>query len=264
MTTDEFITELFCRVDDEMLDVEKTGQAHLYPSEVVTLGLLFALKGVGNRAFYRWLARDYQPLFPRLPERTRLFRLFNEQQHWTQRLMAAPSLIGLIDSYGIEFIHPRREGRSKRQIGRKGKSNWRWIVGGKLCVLLNHLGLVVAWACDTANVYDGTPVAFQALVDDVADEMLVFSDVGFAKHDWQPTNLKLCKRGEWNSRMLIETMLSMLTTVCHFKKVGHRAWTYFESRLAYTMGLFNLLVQWDGLPANEDGFVPLSIAQFSL
>ena len=264
MTTDEFITELFCRVDDEMLDVEKTGQAHLYPSEVVTLGLLFALKGVGNRAFYRWLERDYQPLFPRLPERTRLFRLFNEQQHWTQRLMAAPSLIGLIDSYGIELIHPRREGRSKRQIGRKGKSNWRWIVGGKLCVLLNHLGLVVAWACDTANVYDGTPVAFQALVDDVADEMLVFSDVGFAKHDWQPTNLKLCKRGEWNSRMLIETMLSMLTTVCHFKKVGHRAWTYFESRLAYTMGLFNLLVQWDGLPANEDGFVPLSIAQFSL
>ena len=40
MTTDEFITELFCRVDDEMLDVEKTAQAHLYPSEVVTMGLL--------------------------------------------------------------------------------------------------------------------------------------------------------------------------------------------------------------------------------
>jgi len=56
----------------------------------------------------------------------------------------------------------------------------------------------------------------------------------------------------------------MLTTVCHFKKVGHRVWAYFESRLAYTMGLFNLLVQWDGLPADQDGFVPLSIAQFSL
>jgi hypothetical protein len=110
----------------------------------VTLGLLFALKGSGNRAFYRWLDRDYRPLFPRLPERMRLFRLFNEQQHWTQSLMAAPSL--------IELIHPRREGRSEQQIGRKGKSNWRWIVGGKLCLSLNHLGLVAGWVCDTANV----------------------------------------------------------------------------------------------------------------
>jgi len=23
-----------------------------------------ALKGVGNRAFYRWLEKDYRPLFP--------------------------------------------------------------------------------------------------------------------------------------------------------------------------------------------------------
>ncbi|MEP7284288.1 MAG: hypothetical protein ABI947_00810 [Chloroflexota bacterium] len=55
MTTEEFIIELFCRVDAVMLDVSKRGQAHLYPSEIVTLGLLFALKGSGNRAFYRWL-----------------------------------------------------------------------------------------------------------------------------------------------------------------------------------------------------------------
>jgi hypothetical protein len=27
----------------------------------VTLGILHALKGVGNRAFYRWLTRDYRP-----------------------------------------------------------------------------------------------------------------------------------------------------------------------------------------------------------
>jgi len=28
------------------------------------LGLLHALKGGGNRAFYRWLTRDYRALFP--------------------------------------------------------------------------------------------------------------------------------------------------------------------------------------------------------
>lgn len=264
MTTEEFIYELFYRVDEAMLDEVKDPRASLYPSEVVTLGLLFALKGVGNRAFYRWLKRDYGHLFPALPERTRLFRLFNEHQVFTQRFMACPSLIGLIDSYGIELIHPRREGRSAHQIGRKGKSNWRWIVGGKLCFLLNHVGLIVAWAADTANVYDGTPPAFQALVDNVADQMLVFSDSGFEKKDWQPTNLKLCKRGTWNTRMLVETVLSMLTTVCHFKKVSHRVWTYFQSRLAYTMALFNILVQWHGLEPDAHGFVHLSIAEFSL
>lgn len=64
--------------------------------------------------------------------------------------------------------------------------------------------------------------------------------------------------------MLIETVLSMLTTICHFKKVFHRTWDQFEARLAYTMALFNILTQWDGLQPDETGFVPLSIAQFSL
>lgn len=262
MTTEDFIIELFCRVDDRMLDVPKHLQAKLYPSEVVTLALLFALKGVGNRAFFRWLKRDFGHLFPKLPQRTRLYRLFNTHRHFTTHFMAEPSLLGIIDSYGIELIHPRREGRSRKQIGKKDKSNTRWIVGGKLCFLINHLGLVVNWAFATANVHDGS--AFQELVDLVADQMVVFSDEGFAKKDWYPTNLKLCKRGEWNGRMVVETILSMLTVVCHFKKIAHRVWTYFESRLAYTMALFNILVQWHGLEPDEQGFVHLSIAEFSL
>ena len=36
MPTEDFITDLFCRVDDKMLDVTKHTQAALYPSEVVT------------------------------------------------------------------------------------------------------------------------------------------------------------------------------------------------------------------------------------
>jgi hypothetical protein len=83
MTTSEFITELFCRVDDEMTTVPKHPQASLWTSEVVTLGLLFALKGVGDRAFYRWAAKDLRSLFPRLPERPRLFRLCKAHQAWT-------------------------------------------------------------------------------------------------------------------------------------------------------------------------------------
>ncbi len=70
MTTEDFIITLFCRVHDVMGDKPKHHQAHLYPSEIVTLGLMFALKGVGNRAFYRWLVRGFKHLFPKLPECT--------------------------------------------------------------------------------------------------------------------------------------------------------------------------------------------------
>jgi hypothetical protein len=262
MTTVDFITELFCRIDDAMTDAQKHSQANLYPSEVVTIAILFALKGVGNRAFYRWLRRDYLSLFPKLPHRTRLFRLFNTHRHWTQCFMADPTLIGLMDTYGIELVHPRREGRSQKQIGKKGLSNKRWIVGGKLCFVLNHIGLVVDWDVDTANVYDGT--AFQGIAERNAENMVVFVDEGFVKKDWHPDNLAICKRGEWNTRMIVETVLSMLTLVCHFKKVMHRKWEYFKSRLAYTMAMFNILVQWDGIQVDEEGCVHFSIASFSL
>ena len=262
MTTEDFIIELFCRVDDQMPDAQKHSQAHLYPSEVVTIAILVALKGVGNRAFYRWLERDYRHWFPHLPSRTRLFRLFNTHRHWTKRFMAGPSLLGLIDTYGIELLHPRREGRSERQIGQKGLSNRRWIVGGKLCFVLNHLGLIVDWDVDTANVYDGS--AFQEIAERNAVRMVLFSDEGFVKQDWHPENVRICQRGEWNTRMIVETVLSMLTVVCHFKKVMHRVWAYFQSRLAYTMAMFNLLVQWDGIQVDEDGCVHFSLAPFSL
>jgi hypothetical protein len=166
----ELITALFYEVDEQLRPIPKHPEAHLWPSEVVTLGLLHALKGVGNRAFYRWLTRDYRPLFPRLPERTRLFRLFKTHQDWTQAFLASPTVLGVIDTYGIELIHPIREGRSPQQIGRKGLSNHRWIVGGKLCLLLNQWGLIVGWACATANTADNT---FQWLIQQVDGRMIV-------------------------------------------------------------------------------------------
>jgi hypothetical protein len=261
MTTVEFITALFYHVDEPMRAMPKHPEARLWPSEVVTLGLLHALKGVGNRAFYRWLTRDYRALFPQLPERTRLFRLFRTHQDWTQVFLASPTVLGVIDTYGIELIHPMREGRSPQQIGRKGLSNHRWIVGGKLCLLLNQYGLVVAWACDTANVADNT---FQWLIRQFEEHMIVLSDTAFHAAAGDPANLKLCERGEWQDRLLVETVLSMLTLVCHFKRVMHRVWDYFEARLAFTMAAFNVLVQWHGFQPYASGFVPLSIAGFSL
>src|SRR3989449_5718801 len=132
---------------------------------------------------------------------------------------------------------------------------------GELCLLLNQYGLVVGWDCATANVPDQT---FQWLIRQVDGRMIVLSDTGFHAAEGDPSNLKVCQRGEWQDRMLVETVLSMLTLGCPFKRVMHRGWAYFQARLAFTMAAFNVLVQWHGFQPNASGFVPLSIAEFSM
>jgi hypothetical protein len=46
--------------------------------------------------------------------------------------------------------------------------------------------------------------------------MIILRDTAFHAAEGDPANLKLCQRGEWQDRMLVETVLSMLTGVCHF------------------------------------------------
>ena len=261
MTTIDFITILFCKVDDTMRAVPKHPQATLYPSELVTIGLLFALKGVGERAFYRWLERDYRPLFPGLPERTRLYRLLMTHRAWADRFLAEPGLLGIADTYGIELLHPRREGRSPQQLGHKGTSNLRWIVGAKLGFVLNHLGLVCAWDCNWASVADQD---FRPLVAQFVERMVVLVDSAFHGKTGDPTNMKVCPRGTWNTRMLVETVLSMLTRICHLKRVADQQADYFRARMAFVLAAFNVLVGWHGLIPDKQGIVHLSIAEFSL
>ena len=125
MSTDDCIMGLFMRVDSMLADVPKQPQAHRSPREVVTLALLFARKGVGPRAFYRWLWQNYRSWFPTLPARTRLFHLVATHADWAAFFLAQPTPLGVADTYGIELRHPWREDRADRQIGGKGRSNHR-------------------------------------------------------------------------------------------------------------------------------------------
>ena len=50
MTTWDVIIALFYHVDEQLHNMPTHPEAHLWPSEVVTLGLLHALTGVGNES----------------------------------------------------------------------------------------------------------------------------------------------------------------------------------------------------------------------
>ncbi|MGH2370992.1 MAG: transposase [Chloroflexota bacterium] len=195
MATADLIIHMFCLVDDRLGGLAKHPQARLWPSELVTIGLLYALKGGSFRSFYRWLAHDHAALFAGLPERTRLLRALRAHHGCTDAFLADPTFFTVIDTYGIELLHPWRAGRSARQVGRKGFSNHRWIVGLKLCWLINDGGEVVAWDWHTANVHDQT---FAPLVGALDGQTITLADTGFHAAHGDPSNLKICPRGSWN------------------------------------------------------------------
>ena len=270
MNIADFITELYCKIDDALPDFPHHPQAILSISELVTIGVLHAMKNVKQRPFYHWLKDNYGCLFPKLPHRTRLFRRLETQACWIGYFLAQPTVLGVADSYGIELRHPIREGRRERQIGRKGISNHRWprivvrgdvIVGGKLCVVQNQWGLITDWDCATANIHDQTFLPLLATYD---GQMIVLTDTGFHRAKGDPANVKVCKRGQWNVRMTVATTFSMLTQVWGSKEMRHRTWAGFEAHLCYIVAAFNILVQWNGLQPDENGRIHRSIARFTL
>jgi hypothetical protein len=261
MTTEEIIIHIFYHVDNAMKDVGKVAQAKLYPSEVVTIGILFALKGGHFRAFCRWLKRDYDALFAGLPDRTTLHRQLLAQQGYTDRLLAEPSVLNVMDSFPIELLFPLRHGRSKQQLGKKNKDKGRWSIGIKLCWILNSYGQVVGWHWLTMNRPDQDFLPLVWLLNDAA---IVLTDLGFRCKDGLPANLKVCPKGTWNDRMLVETVFSLLTVVCQGKKMFHRLAAYLDTRLAYLAAMFNILLTLFRQLHPDAGQFKVSIAEFSL
>ena len=121
--------------------------------------------------------------------------------------MSEPALTVIADSYGIELRHPIRDGRRAGQIGRKGLSNHRWISGGKLCAEVKQ--------------YDGP--------------MIALADRRIRRAAGDPPNVPICRRGQWNVRLTVETVFAMMRMQWDFKAQRHRAWAGFEAHLAYAM-----------------------------
>ena len=91
--------------------------------------------------------------------------------------------MGIADSYGIERRHPIREWRRAGQIERKVISNHRRMVGGKLCAIVKQ--------CD--------------------GQMIALADREVHRAAEDSANVLICRRGQWNVRMTVETVFAMLS-----------------------------------------------------
>jgi hypothetical protein len=240
LTLTDFIATLFFHVDEAMTDVPKDPRSQLWPSELVTIGVLYVLKAQSQRRFWQWLEANYLHLFPALPERSRLFRLMRTHQGWADRFLATPGMLLVSDSLGIELIHPRRQGRSEGQVGEKGKSNGQWYVGVKFCPLLNFDGRICDWDAEGASLYDGD---FQRMLSDHPNEPKLV-DNGFhksARRGGDCENLIICQRGQRNYRMIVETLFSGWVRVFGMKSITERGWPGIESHLAFACAAWNLV-----------------------
>jgi hypothetical protein len=54
--------------------------------------------------------------------------------------------------------------------------------------------------------------------------MVGLTDRGVAAKAGDPPTVQPCARGTWHVRMVVETVLAMLTHVCHLKKMSQRRW----------------------------------------
>jgi hypothetical protein len=260
MTTEEMILHIFGSVDDEIGPVEKVAPADWYPSEGVTIGIWFALKGGHVRAFCGGLKPDYDAWFGGLPDRSTLQRPLRAQQDPADTRLGDASWLNGIDSFPIELLFPLREGRSKRQLGKQNRDQGRGSIGIKLGWILNPLGQGVGWHWLTLNCPDQD---FRPLVTWLQADGLVLSDRGFRCQHGPPDHLQRCFKRTWHDRRMIETPFSLLTVICQPKKRFQRTAAHLEARLAYPAALFNVVLHRFRQLHSDDPF-KLSIAEFSL
>ena len=105
---------------------------------------------------------------------------------------------------------------------------------------------------------------FNPLAANFDQQTIALLDFGFRDKRGLPPNIKICKKGTWNERMVVETAFSMLTVVCGAKKFFHRVADYIWSHCAYLTALFNVLYAlFHQLHPDQSPF-KLSIAEFSL
>ncbi len=263
MTTDDIALHMFCLVDDRLPNIPKHPQATLYPSEVVTIGILFARNGGFVRACSRWRNRDDGDWFGdgTLPERTRFQRLRTTHHDWCDVRLADPPFFTVIDRSPIDLMVPIRHGRSPLQLGNQGRDQGRWRVGITVCGLVNDGGRVVAWDWDTMSVSD-TPG--NRIVAPLIGTTMVLADDGFRDQNGVPEHMKVCKNGTWNERMCVETALSMVTVIGDVKRIRHRVAASIQARLAVVAAMVTVLMDVFPMLHPDANPYKMSIAEFSL
>ena len=118
--------------------------------------------------------------------------------------------------------------------------------------------IMVRWSPRAFNTADQR---FAQAAAPYVDVTITLADESFDDRD-RPSNINVCRRGQWSERMLMETVLSLVHRVCHVKYLWHRTWSYLQMHLAYVAGVFNALLGLNHQFGSDDLWP--HIAQYAL
>jgi len=105
---------------------------------------------------------------------------------------------------------------------------------------------------------------FNPSVNPFIGKTIVLADYGFRNQDGVPENMKICKKGTWNERMCVETVLSLITVTCDLKRIRQRLAVYIQARLAFVSVMFNVLMDLFRFVHPDADPYKMIIAEFSL
>jgi hypothetical protein len=206
MITDLKVIELFCEIDDFMIDydaaIENAGiksdrkvklrkrKFRMSDSEIMTIMVLFHLKSYRNlKEFYStYVCKHMQDNFPETVSYNRFVEL---QKRVIQPLAVYLKLRGLGKCTGISFIdstplkvsHIKREKQHRvfKGIAEKSFGTMGWYYGFKLHLVANDKGEIVDFLITKANVDDRQPLKDKSFHDKVFGK--IYGDKGYLGKD---------------------------------------------------------------------------------
>jgi hypothetical protein len=206
MITDYRVIEIYCQIDDFMIDYDaviknagiisdrrlklRKRKFRMSDSEVMTMMVLFHLKSYRNlKEFYStYVCKHMQDFFPKTVSYNRFVEL---QKRVIQPLSVYLKLRGLGKCTGISFIdstplkvsHIKREKQHKvfKGIVEKSFGTMGWYYGFKLHLIANDKGELFDFLITKANVDDRQPLKDKSFHDKVFGK--IYGDKGYLGKD---------------------------------------------------------------------------------
>ncbi len=278
MITKDQITNIFCVVDEFMLEFEAHLSAHLIgnkpkiepkmvSSEVMTIMILFQLSGVRCfKWFYlKYVQKHLQDDFPKTVSYNRFVEL-QKQVVLPMAVFAKTCCLG--NCSGISFMDstPLRVCNNKRifnhkvfdGIATRGKSTMGWFYGFKLHLIVNELGEIIDFQITQANVDDREPLKQGNLLKKIWGKLygdkgyvsktlaeVLFSDgihfITGIRKNMKNQLMSLYDKIMLRKRSIIETINDQLKNICMIEHSRHRSLHNFINNILAAIIAYSFL-----------------------
>jgi hypothetical protein len=299
MISEKQITEIFCVVDEFMIEFSNSFQNYylgnapkrkplMSDSEVISILILFQLSNTRNfKSFYNlYLKKHLKSYFPNTVSYNRFVEL---GKRIVLPLAIFTKTCCLGDCTGTSFIDstPLRVCKNKRifnhkvfnGIATRGKSTMGYFYGFKLHLIVNEIGQIIDFQITQANVDDRTPLKSGNLLNKIWGKLygdkgyvgktlgeVLFNDgihfVTGIRSNMKNALMELRDKIMLRKRSIIETINDQLKNICIVEHSRHRSFHNFINNILAAIAAYSFLPKKPTVKFYE--FAPSNSQQIAL